>query len=125
MAAWATVVGANRVICTDSIAIKVSRQIEYADICVWKDRSMRTRLDIDDVLLIQAKSFAARAHTSLTRVIEECLSSRLRATQTTTHPKKRPIVAVYAGRGGLRPLIRDRFSQRALLDAADEADIAQ
>jgi hypothetical protein len=86
---------------------------------------MRTTLDIDDGLLIQAKSFAAKAHTSLTRVIEESLSLRLRAAQTTTHAKKRPVLAVYAGRGGLQPLIRDSLSHRALLDAVDEADFAQ
>ena len=35
---------------------------------------MRTTLNIEDGLLLQAKSFAAREHTSLTRLIEEgCL----------------------------------------------------
>jgi hypothetical protein len=86
---------------------------------------MRTTLDIDDGLLIQAKSFAAKAHTSLTRVIEESLSLRLRATQTTIHGRKWPILAVYAGRGGLQPFIRNSLTQRTLLDATDEADFAQ
>lgn len=85
---------------------------------------MRTTLDIDDGLLMQAKSFAAREHTSLTRLIEESLSLRLRAAQATTPSKMRPVLPVYAGRGGLRSTIRDTLSQRALLDAADEADRA-
>nr|MDP2189834.1 DUF2191 domain-containing protein [Rhodoferax sp.] len=86
---------------------------------------MRTTLDIEDGLLMQAKSFAAREHTSLTRLIEESLSLRLRASQVSMHGKGRPVLPVYAGRGGLRPTIRDTLSQRALLDAADEADFAR
>lgn len=86
---------------------------------------MRTTLDIDDGLLMQAKSFAAREHTSLTRLIEESLSLRLRASQARMHGKGRPVLPVYAGCGGLRPAIRDTLSQRALLDAADEADFAR
>ncbi|MDP1654057.1 MAG: DUF6364 family protein [Rhodocyclaceae bacterium] len=86
---------------------------------------MRTTLDIDDGLLRQAKSFAAREHTSLTRLIEESLSLRLRAAQTSTSGKPRPALPVFAGRDGLRPTIRDTLSQRALLDAADETDLAR
>lgn len=86
---------------------------------------MRTTLDIDDALLMQAKSFAAREHTSLTRLIEESLSLRLRASQARLHGKERPVLPVYAGSGGLRPTIRDTLSQRALLDAADETDFAR
>jgi hypothetical protein len=86
---------------------------------------MRTTLDIDDGLLLQAKSFAAREHTSLTRLIEESLSLRLRTAQTSASAKPRPTLPVFVGRGGLRPTIRDTFSQRALLDAADEADLAR
>lgn len=86
---------------------------------------MRTTLDIDDSLLMQAKSFAAKEHTSLTRLIEESLSLRLRASQAPGHGKVRPVLPVYAGRGGLRPTIRDALSQSALLDAADEDDFAR
>lgn len=82
---------------------------------------MRTTLDIDDGLLMQAKSFAAREHTSLTRLIEESLALRLRAAQASIG-RVRPVLPVYAGSGGLQPTIRDSLSHRALLDAADEAD---
>lgn len=81
---------------------------------------MRTTLDIDDGLLTQAKSFAAREHTSLTRLIEESLAMRLRAAQRAQPDACPPVLPVYAGRGGLQPTIRDTTSQRALLDAADE-----
>ena len=86
---------------------------------------MRTTLDIDDRLLLQAKSFAAREHTSLTRLIEESLALRLRTALTSISPKPRPTLPVFAGHGGLRPTIRDTLSQRALLDAADEAELAR
>lgn len=86
---------------------------------------MRTTLDIDDVLLTQAKAFAARERTSLTRLIEESLSIRLRAAQTVQADARRPALPVYAGRGGLQPAIQDTLSQRALLDAADESGLAR
>jgi hypothetical protein len=86
---------------------------------------MRTTLDIDDGLLVRAKSLAAKEHTSLTRLIEEGLSLRLRASQVSLQGRARPILPVYAGRGGLRPTIRDALSQRALFDAADEADVVR
>ncbi len=85
---------------------------------------MRTTLDIDDGLLRQAKSFAAQEHISLTRLIEESLSLRLRAAQTGDPGKRRPVLPVFAGCGGLRPTIRGSLSQRALLNAADEVDLA-
>lgn len=86
---------------------------------------MRTTLDIDDGLLTQAKSFAAREHTSLTHLIEESLSIRLRAAQTVQPVAPRPVLPVYAGRGGLQPTIQDTLSQRALLDVADESGPAR
>lgn len=86
---------------------------------------MRTTLDIDDGLLTQAKSFAAREHTSLTRLIEESLSLRLRAAQTVRPDACHLMLPVYAGRGGLQPSVRDTLSQRALLDAADESGPAR
>jgi hypothetical protein len=85
---------------------------------------MRTTLDLDDALLREAKSFAATARTSLTRLIEESLSLRLRAAKSASSHGVRPTLPVYAGRGGLQPTIRDTLSQRALLDAADELDTA-
>lgn len=82
---------------------------------------MRTTLDIDDALLAQAKSMAAREHISLTRLIEESLSLRLRASQAVRPDAYHLVLPVYAGRGGLQPRIQDTLSQRALLDAADES----
>lgn len=87
-----------------------------------KGFAMRTTLDIDDALLMQAKSFAASEHTSLTRLIEESLSLRLRAGQTATSREVRRTLPIYAGRGGLQATIHNTLSQRALLDAADEMD---
>ena len=85
---------------------------------------MRTTLDIDNELLRQAKSFAASEHTSLTRLIEESLALRLRATQTISSSKVIKALPSYAGHGGLQASIRDALSLRALLDAADDADFA-
>jgi len=85
---------------------------------------MRTTLDLDESLLLQAKSLAARERTSLTRLIEESLSLRLRMAQAPGSTTPRPTLPVFAGHGGLRPTIGDTLSQRALLDAADEADLA-
>lgn len=84
---------------------------------------MRTTLDIDDQLLLQTKSLAASKRTSLTRLIEEGLSLRLRAERSPASRWAQPSLPVYAGRGGLQPGIRETFSQRALLDAADEGDL--
>ena len=83
---------------------------------------MRTTLDIDDGLLIQAKQFAAGKHTSLTRLIEEGLSLRLQTAQVVTSAKPRCTLPVYAGQGGLQPNIKNTLCQRALLDAIDEGD---
>ena len=86
---------------------------------------MRTTLNINDDLLVRAKQFAAGKHTSLTRLIEEGLSLRLQAAQAATIGKARCALPVYAGQGGLQPSIRNTLSQRALLDAIDEADTAR
>jgi len=76
---------------------------------------MKTTLDLNDALLIQAKAHAAQQRTSLTRLIEEGLQLRLRAPQPAIKRVKLP---VYQGRGGLvRGL--DGRSNKALLDAAD------
>lgn len=86
---------------------------------------MRTTLNIDDGLLMQAKQFAVGKRTTLTRLIEEGLSLRLQAAQATTIGKAQCALPVYAGQGGLQPTIRNTLSQRALLDVIDEADTAQ
>ncbi len=81
---------------------------------------MRTTLDIDDGLMIQAKSLAAKEHTSLTRLIEQGLALRLRVPVTPAN-RDRPTLPVYAGKGGLQATVADTLSNRALLDAADDA----
>lgn len=80
---------------------------------------MRTTLDIDDGLLIEAKSLAAKEHTSLTRLIEQGLALRLRA-QVAPPSQNRPALPVYAGKKGLQLTIADALTHRALLDAADD-----
>lgn len=80
---------------------------------------MRTTLDLDDRLLIEAKSLAAREHISLTRLIEQSLALRLRV-QANPPCRQRPALPVYAGSAqGLHPAIGDTLTHRALLDAAD------
>jgi hypothetical protein len=86
---------------------------------------MRTTLDIDNGLLTQAKSLAAREHTSLTRLIEEGLSLRLRPLLASQPGRPCAVLPVHAGRGGLHPAIRNAKSQRAILDALDETDFAR
>ena len=83
---------------------------------------MRTTLDIDDGLLTKAKSLAAKERTSLTRLIEQGLALRLCAQVTVTPPSRhRLALPVYAGKRGLQSTVADALTQRALLDAADDA----
>jgi len=76
---------------------------------------MKTTLDINDALLVQAKTLAAQQRTSLTRLIEEGLQLRLRAGKA---PVKRVRLPVFRGKGGLVPGV-DGLSNKARLDAAD------
>ena len=85
---------------------------------------MKTTLDLNDALLANAKSLAARQRSSLTRLIEEGLELRLRAGTASSGAKKKrvPLVPVYAVKGkgkgglvaGLNPL-----SNKAMLEAVD------
>ena len=84
-----------------------------------QNRAMRTTLDIDDRLLAQAKSLAAREQTSLTRVIEDSLSSHLKAVEMAKSQPMRVTLPVYKGRGGLQPSVKNPSTNRAMLDAAD------
>jgi hypothetical protein len=79
---------------------------------------MKTTLNLDNDLLARAKAQAALERKSLTRLIEEGLSLRLRKSELapTAVP---PDIPVFAGRGGLRAGI-DPCSNRALLDACDD-----
>lgn len=78
---------------------------------------MKTTLDLNDALLADAKVVAARQRTTLTRLIEEGLQLRLRASEATARRGKRRL-PVFNGRGGLVPGV-DPTSNRAMMDAAD------
>lgn len=82
---------------------------------------MRTTLNLNDDLARQAKEAAARERTTLTRLIEEGLRLRLRASDRPASGPP-PALPVFHGRGGLRPGI-DPLSNRALLDAAEADDL--
>ena len=79
---------------------------------------MKTTLDINDALLAEAKSMAARQQTSLTRLIEEGLQLRLRKPPRTARAVA-PNLPVIKGRGGLVPGI-DPTSNKSLLEAAGD-----
>ena len=78
---------------------------------------MKTTLDLNDQLLMNAKALAAQQRTTLTRLIEEGLAMRLRA-QTAPAPR-RPRLPVFDGRSGLVAGV-DPLSNRSLLDALDD-----
>lgn len=78
---------------------------------------MKTTLDIQGELLRRAKVEAARQGKTLTRMIEEGLTLRLRPAP---HVRRElPPFPVSPHRGGLRPGI-DPSSNRSMFDAADE-----
>jgi Family of unknown function (DUF6364) len=79
---------------------------------------MKTTLNINDRLLAEAKSMAARQQTSLTRLIEEGLQLRLR-TPARRMPTASPKLPVIKGRGGLAEGI-DPTSNKSLLAAAGD-----
>lgn len=89
---------------------------------------MKTTLDLNDALLANAKSLAARQRSSLTRLIEEGLELRLRAGTTSYGAKKKlvPLVPVYAvkgkGKGGLVAGINP-LSNKAMLEAVDSDQV--
>ena len=84
-------------------------------------RPMKTTPNIGDALLSQAKAFAAQQHTTLTRWIEEGLQLCLRIARGLQRAiqKRRPVLLVYAGRGGLVAGV-DPLSNQAVLNAADK-----
>ena len=109
-----------------------ARRISAGKLCAWTmsakaignlyrnlySLSMKTTLDINDALLANAKALAARQQTSLTRLIEEGLQLRLRASRAPAKPATRKL-PVFKGRGGLVAGI-DARSNRSMLDAADD-----
>jgi len=76
---------------------------------------MKTTLNLNDQLLIDAKALAAQQRTSLTRLIEEGLQLRLRAESASTR-QGRVRLPVFRGRGGLVNGV-DPLSNKALLEA--------
>ncbi len=79
---------------------------------------MKTTLNINDHLLADAKALAARQRTSLTRLIEEGLTLRLRA-PVSAMPRGKPRLPVFKGRGGLVAGLNP-LSNRSLLNALDD-----
>jgi hypothetical protein len=79
---------------------------------------MKTTLDLNDTLLVQAKSVSALERKSLTTLIEEGLRLRLRARKSTPRGASRSI-AIHHGKGGLVTGVNP-LSNRSLLDAADD-----
>ena len=82
---------------------------------------MKTTLDIDDRLLAEAKALAAKEQTSLTRLIEEGLSLRLRP-QTMRARKVKIDLPVSKTRGGLFPHI-DYTSNKSMFAAIEDEDL--
>ena len=80
---------------------------------------MKTTLDLDDDLLARAKALAAIERKSLTRLIEEGLSLRLRKPQADDRRGAAAAVPVFQGGAGMQPGI-DPCSNRSLLDACDD-----
>lgn len=76
---------------------------------------MKITLDINDTLRARAKALAARESTSLTRLIEEGLQLRLRASAMPKRNRKRAI-PVFHGKGGLAAGVNP-LSNKALLNA--------
>jgi hypothetical protein len=78
---------------------------------------MKTTLNLRDDLVILAKASAARESTTLTKMIEEGLTLRLRRTAVTAR-RPLPDLPVSKCRGGMRLGI-DGTSNQSLFDAAD------
>ena len=77
---------------------------------------MKTTLDLRDDLLARAKELAAKERTSLTKMIEESLTLRLRRQRATRRKLRKPRISVQTG--GLREGINGA-SNRSRFDAAD------
>lgn len=76
---------------------------------------MKTTLNLNDQLLADAKALAAQQRTSLTRLIEEGLQLRLRATADSAKRRRGPL-PVFKGRGGLVAGVNP-LSNKAMLEA--------
>ena len=79
---------------------------------------MKTTLDIQDNLLINAKAAAALQRTTLTRLVEEGLEMRLAAEPAPPPSRRKVTLPVMHGKGGMRTGI-DPKSNRSMLDAME------
>ena len=77
---------------------------------------MKITLNLNDTLIANAKALAAQQRTNLTRLIEEGLQLRLRATQGKARTTAIP---VYRGKGGLLPGLNPARN-KSLREAADD-----
>ena len=81
---------------------------------------MKTTLNINDALLIDAKALAARHRSTLTRLVEEGLRMRLRS-ELSPPVKARldmPVFRALPGQGGLAPGLSG-LRTREMLDLLD------
>jgi hypothetical protein len=90
----------------------------FTEFCIieW----MKTTLDLDAVLLAEAKARGARERVSVTRLVEEGLRMRLRGRKRAGPRGGARRLPVFDGRSGLAAGI-DPSSNRAMLDAAGDA----
>ena len=95
-----------------------------------KGKEMSATVKHDDWLLEQLKDgdFAAEYLNAASedddpKTYLTALAMRLRSAQIPATNLARGGLPVFAGKGGLRSAIRDASSQRALLDAIDEAEL--
>ena len=79
---------------------------------------MKTTLDTDDELLVQAKAVSARERKSLTALIEQGPRLRLRRAGAHGRQRAKPL-PIHRGKGGLVAGV-NALSNRSLLDAADD-----
>ena len=79
---------------------------------------MRTTINLDDVLLAEAKQVAARTGRSLTAVVEDALRESLRRRQDTA---RQAIELPVFGEGGVQPGV-DLDDGAALLDLMEQDD---
>jgi hypothetical protein len=80
--------------------------------------AVKTTLNLRDDLVAQAKALATKESTTLTRMIEEGLTLRLRKTRRASEVTVKEL-PVSPQRGGLRAGI-DGTRNQSLFDAADE-----
>jgi plasmid stability protein len=82
---------------------------------------MRTTLQLDDDLMAEAKSYAARHHRTLTSVVEESLRQLL--AEARKPRERRPVTLPVSKRtGGFQPGV-DIANSAALQDILDEDEL--